>query len=62
MDDESRRDILNALKNESRSEQRRIFATLNSFKNWLYIACYIAYRKLELQLERAWLWLRSAFA
>jgi hypothetical protein len=62
VNDQDRRDIITALDRESRSEQNRILATFTSFKNWMYIACYVAYRKLVNKLETLWNWLRMGFS
>ena len=38
MNDQDRRDIIDALNRENRSAQERILATLESFKNWVMLA------------------------
>jgi hypothetical protein len=62
MDDQDRRDIINALNRENRSTRQRILATLRSFKNWLYLVSYVLYSKILFKLESLWNWLRAVFA
>jgi hypothetical protein len=62
MEDQDRRNIIDALSREDRSAQERILATLTSFKNWIYLALYVVYLKIKHKLEPLWNWLRLAFA
>jgi hypothetical protein len=62
MNDQDRRDIIDALNRENRSAQERILATLDSFKNWVMLALYVIYLKIRNKLQSLWNWLRLAFA
>lgn len=59
MNDDDRRRIQEALKNERTID--RILATFNSFKNWMMLTLYVIYLKVQYDLKGIWRVLKLAF-
>ncbi|MDP9794877.1 hypothetical protein J2S43_003389 [Catenuloplanes nepalensis] len=62
VDDQDRRDIINALDRENPAARTRILATPDAFSDWLRSTLYLIFLKARDDLEPLWAWLRLAYA
>lgn len=61
MNDRDRREIIDALERENQSKIERILATFDSFKNWMYVTCYLIYKKVQIELNKIFKRLQAVF-